>query len=523
MNPFDQATIDPRSRRAHTAPAAPQLRLTLLAHVDLSRVGHHARLEPTPTQAVARLHPEFSDGAPLLDPFVSRSPVVLGQDSAGGVIVDVRGTRTAVVLDGQPVSGTATVAVDRLDEGVVVELGTQVVALLHLHRTGDDRGRASFGLIGPSDGLARVRREIALVADLDVPVLIRGESGVGKELVARAVHRSSTRRDARWVSVNMAAVPANLAASTLFGHARGAFSGAVADHRGHFVEAHGGTLFLDEVGDTPPEVQVTLLRALETGEVQPVGARRPTTVDVRLISATDADLEGRDDFRGPLLHRLAGFQLFVPPLRARRADIGMLFVHFAEAEAEAIGVAEHLRRVEVRRPWLPAGLMGALARYGWPGNVRQLRNVTRQLMILHRDRPSLDQWATHLPRLLGAASEARAVTTSPVAPPAAPAPTPTPTPRKRYRHVDDISDDELVGALRAHAFALKATAAALGVSRTALYGRVERCPLVRPATALTAAEIEAAASTHPDLKARAAALEVSPQALKRRMTALGLR
>src|SRR6185369_6449016 len=197
-----------------------------------------------------------------------------------------------VVADGVPVAGSREIPAAEVERGVVLELSGRVALLLHT--LGDEEPGPSvpgFDLVGESAGIVRVRREIARVADLDVPVLLRGETGTGKELVAHALHRASRRRSAAFLSLNMAAIPASLAASELFGATRGAFTGAVAAHAGHFERAQGGTLFLDEIGDAPAEVQVSLLRVLETGEIQRVGGAPISGVDVRLIAGTDADLE----------------------------------------------------------------------------------------------------------------------------------------------------------------------------------------------------------------------------------------
>lgn len=505
----DLETLDPHLlERSEPAPSH-ALRLTIMSHPEPARIGRFVDLPPRPGGVpVSRLDPSFDDGRPLDDPFVSRKPLVIGR------VLDVTGTSTAVALNGRPVSGSAALDADTLALGAVLQLGEQVTLLLQRRPVIDVH--AGFGLVGGSPGLDRVRQEIRLVADLDVPVLIRGPSGAGKELVARALHQASRRRDRRWVAVNMAAVQPELAASTLFGHARGAFSGAVSDHDGHFVRADGGSLFLDEVGDTPTDVQAMLLRVLETREVQPVGGRRAAPVDVRLISATDADLDDAERFRAPLLHRLAGFQVHVPPLAERRADVGPLFAHFARAELASMGL-EGRWAGDPRKPWLPASLMTALLLHGWPGNVRQLRNVTRQLVILHRDADRLKRWREILPRLLGPSINAAPA-------PAEQAPVEqAPTPRKRYRHVDDVGDDELVAALEHNRFEIKAAAEQLGVSRTALYGRVDRCERVRKAADLSAEQIEAAGRSHPALEPLATALGVSLQALKRRMKQLGLR
>ena len=197
-------------------------------------------------------------------------------------------------------------------------------------------------MVGESAALRQVRAHVERIADLPVPVLVRGETGTGKELVARAVHLRSPRRDGPFVSVNLGAIPRDLAAAELFGAVRGAYTGAAQDRPGFFRAARGGTLFLDEVGEAPPEVQAMLLRVLESGEMYPVGGQAPVATDVRLIAATDADLEERirdGRFKAPLLHRLAGYEIRLPPLRERREDIGPLFVHFAREELERIGEA----------------------------------------------------------------------------------------------------------------------------------------------------------------------------------------
>ena len=196
-------------------------------------------------------------------------------------------------------------------------LAGRIVLVLHPMPPAPAREVEGLGLTGDSAAMAQVRADVRRVADLEVAVLLRGETGTGKELVARAIHRRSPRRSRPYLAVNMGAIPPALAAAELFGAARGAFTGADQRRTGYFSQAHGGTLFLDEIGETPPEVQVLLLRALETGEIQPVGAEAPRRVDVRVLAATDADLEaaiaaGR--FRAPLLHRLNGYEIRLPAL-----------------------------------------------------------------------------------------------------------------------------------------------------------------------------------------------------------------
>jgi DNA-binding NtrC family response regulator len=209
-----------------------------------------------------------------------------------------------------------------------------------------------------------------------IPVLIGGESGVGKELIARAIHGSSERRAKPFVAINCGAMPENLVESILFGHEKGAFTGATERHTGKFVEASGGTLFLDEVGELPPAAQVKLLRAIQEGEVEPVGARRPVKVDVRLISATNRDLiadvkAGR--FREDLFYRLHVFPITVPPLRERPADIPALARHFLARFA-----AEEGKRIRLITP----EALRLLSAYRWPGNIRQLENTVFRAVVL---------------------------------------------------------------------------------------------------------------------------------------------
>ena len=221
-----------------------------------------------------------------------------------------------------------------------------------------------------------VLRMAEKAAGSNIPVLIAGESGVGKELVARAIHGSSERRSQPFVAVNCGALPENLVESILFGHEKGSFTGATERHSGKFVEASGGTLFLDEVGELPAAAQVKLLRAIQEGEVEPVGARRPVKVDVRLISATNRDLiaevkEGR--FREDLFYRLHVFPITVPPLRQRLGDVPDLARHFLARFA-----AEEGKRIRLITP----EAIAVLANYRWPGNIRQLENALFRAVVL---------------------------------------------------------------------------------------------------------------------------------------------
>jgi len=234
------------------------------------------------------------------------------------------------------------------------------------------------GIIGNSPPMQRLFQVLAQVSPTNVTVLVLGESGTGKELVARAIHTNSPRAQENFVAVNCAALSEGLIESELFGHVKGAFTGAVAHKEGRIVFADGGTLFLDEVGDMPPATQAKLLRALESREITPVGGNVARKVDIRLVAATNRDLakmvkEGT--FRGDLLYRLQVVTIELAPLRERKSDLPLLIDHFvpelARAHARAIrGMAPEARTL--------------LARYDWPGNVRELRNVLENMVLLAR-------------------------------------------------------------------------------------------------------------------------------------------
>jgi len=230
-------------------------------------------------------------------------------------------------------------------------------------------------IVGTSSSVRRLLDEIALVASSDLPVLITGETGSGKELVAHRIHASSPRGEAALIHVNCAALPESIAESELFGHVAGAFTGATKDRPGKFEIADGATLFLDEVGELPLSIQPKLLRALEQGEIQRVGSDRTHRVNVRVIAATNRDLpseveQGR--FRADLFHRLAVFPVRVPPLRDRREDIALLAGHFLAGWRRRLGLGPVRLTGDAKR---------ALERYDWPGNVRELENVVSRAVL----------------------------------------------------------------------------------------------------------------------------------------------
>ena len=231
-------------------------------------------------------------------------------------------------------------------------------------------------LVGRSPELLETFKTIGRVAGSDISVLITGESGTGKELVARAIHAASPRAEAPFAAVNTAAIPRDLLESELFGHERGAFTGAVAARTGLFRDASGGTIFLDEIGDMPVELQAKLLRVLQSGEVTPLGGRSATHVDLRILAATHRDLdaavrEGR--FREDLLYRLRVVPIQIPPLRERREDIPLLAEHFTARYAEELSNGPR---------YLVDATLERLTAYDWPGNVRELENSIKRALVL---------------------------------------------------------------------------------------------------------------------------------------------
>jgi formate hydrogenlyase transcriptional activator len=233
-------------------------------------------------------------------------------------------------------------------------------------------------IIGRSRALRHVLDDVETVAPTESVVLIQGETGTGKELIARAIHDLSSRRERTLVKLNCAAIPTGLLESELFGHERGAFTGAVAQRVGRFEVAHRGTLFLDEIGDIPLELQPKLLRVLQEGEFERLGSSRTVKVDVRVIAATNRDLQqmvAEGTFRADLYYRLNVFPLRLPPLRERAEDIPLLVSYF---------VQKHARRMNKRVESIPAAAMEALTRHAWAGNIRELENFIERAVILTR-------------------------------------------------------------------------------------------------------------------------------------------
>jgi len=307
-------------------------------------------------------------------------------------------------------------------------------------------------IVWASPAMREVMAQVEHVAASETRVCIRGETGTGKELIARTLHEKSGRRDGPFISLNCAAIPSELMESELFGHEKGSFTGAAARHIGKFEQAHGGTLFLDEIGDMAPAMQAKLLRVLEEGEIERVGGEKPLAVDVRVVVATHRNLEEQvrqGTFREDLYHRVNVFPVKLPPLRERREDIRVLAEHFARQLAEQ-------NNWKVKK-FLPDAI-AELERYAWPGNVRELRNVVERV-LLHAAGETVDAAtvARALPQAAVGHSHISAALTS----------------GTLAERVEAFERETLLEELKKHRNHVTNTAKALGLERSHLYKKCQ--------------------------------------------------
>jgi len=319
------------------------------------------------------------------------------------------------------------------------------------------RTEHDFGdIVGENAALRAILKQVETVAPTDSAVLIRGETGTGKELIARAVHDLSPRSGRTFMKLNCAAIPTGLLESELFGHEKGAFTGAISQKIGRFELAHQGTLFLDEVGDIPLELQPKLLRVLQEQEFERLGGVKTIRVSVRLVAATHRDLRemiAEDRFRSDLYYRLNVFPISLPPLRERTDDIPRLVRHFTQLFARRMG-----RRIET----IPSSVMDALVHYPWPGNVRELQNVIERAVILSPG-PALHVPVSDLPPVAAPATASAAAATATT--------------------LTDAEREHILRALRETHWVLggpEGAAARLGMKRSTLHWKIKKLGITRP-------------------------------------------
>ncbi len=423
--------------------------------------GHEATVCDNAARAVELLRTETFD--------LILSDVVMPGRSGLDLLEDLKkaGVKTPIVLvSGQAniemaVKATKLGALDFLEKPLSTDkLFVTVENALRLSRLEEENRelRHRLGrheLVGSGPAMKQLLAQIARVAASETRVCILGETGTGKELVARAIHEKSPRRENAFVTLNCAAVPAELIESELFGHEKGAFTGAAARHLGKFEQADGGTLFLDEIGDMPVAMQAKLLRVLEEGEVERVGGDKPIRVNVRVVVATHRNLEElvkQNAFRRDLFHRIYVFPLPLPPLRQRPEDFPELVAHFARQVASHNGWKEKIFAEDA---------IAELRKYGWPGNVRELRNVVERLVLLASDG---NVTAAEVRLVLPTSDSASGAQASSAANAAG----------TLAERTEAFEREVMLGEIRRHNFHMTNVARALGLERSHLYKKCQQ-------------------------------------------------
>ncbi|HEU4722418.1 MAG TPA: sigma-54 dependent transcriptional regulator [Gemmatimonadaceae bacterium] len=386
----------------------------------------------------------------------------LREQDPGAIVVMISGHATIQTAVEATQHGAYDILEKPLDTDRILVTLRNALAHLDLHEENTrlrDAVRSRFEIVGASYAIRAVTEKIERVGKTPARVLITGENGTGKELVARAIHGQSTRAQAPFVEVNCAAIPSELIESELFGHMKGSFTGAVSDRAGKFEQAHGGTLFLDEIGDMSLAAQAKVLRVLQDGVVTRIGGSKPIQVDVRVLAATNKDVEAEiaaGRFREDLFYRLNVVPIHVPPLRERREDIPLLVGHFVAQLTGPGGLAPRVMTDEA---------VTRLSQLEWPGNVRELRNTIERLLILSSGpRITVDD----VDRLVGRRADTSEAGLGSLLD--------VPT-FEEFKHAAERA--YLVAKLRAFDWNVSETARALDMPRSNLYKKIERYALSR--------------------------------------------
>ena len=534
MQPGEKTRAPLRSRESDQDHAPAHLRLTVVFHPDLTRIGASMKLGTIDASGVMRLvasvigrnAPLFSDDLALDEPHVSRRALRLSRHARGLLLADASGVSHCQL--GPDKSASMAVTFDELKRGLSIRFGHGVVCWLRLSQSQPDVATQLTVLAddfaGVSPEASAVRLLIDIAARCDLPALLCGETGVGKEIVARAIHARSRRNQFPLVPVNMAALPETLADAELFGVARGAYTCAET-RAGYFQAADGGTLFLDEIGETPLSLQPKLLRTLQEGEVPVVGGKTKR-VDVRIIAASDANLWDASQFKQPLLHRLAGITIDIPPLSARREDLGVLLLA-SSARVPSSRDASLATGISLESSHRPVTLGLDLAKNTpsiaaawaqfiydalnteWPGNVRAFLLAAQRYALRLSDHESQfvcnssdvednesdsDRWGAQ-GRDKGSAKRGASIDDA------------------RLKHEHEAANYEIAE-----------TARRLGMSRQAVYRRLQQIPELRLAGQLPDREfLVAIKRVGDDIDALSRHLKISRVAIVQRLKQLGAR
>jgi len=490
-----------------------ELLLTIVFHPDTARIGETSVICKQPTgkhSVIGRNSPEFghsgSSARPIDDRYISRAALELRH--VRGAIVLRRGLSSSRAnIGSSELIDEVQLSDEKLCAGVPIVLGGRVVLMLRRADYFSSRvpqELADDTLRGSSAYMQKLREQILRLASTNLDLLIRGETGTGKELVAQAVHCACSGASGNMISVNMAAIPASLAPGILFGTARGAFSGANKSTTGYFEQAEGGTLFLDEIGDTPPEIQAQLLRALQQREIQCVGGPL-RKVNLRVVSATDAPLEEEScNFKAALRHRLGESEISLLPLRQHPEDIGELAFSFLARclhaqHRENLLPSGESEASEVAR-W--AELFYQFVCYSWPGNIRELGNFAQQVAVASDTNLIIPDIV--IDRLSG--SESVAYSSSVM------------SPEPSAKGTAYLSEQDFITQFEAAEFEVARAAREIGISRQAVYRRISGIPSLYLASELPIEKIEAAIQRCAgDISRAAAQLRVSRTALRARI------
>ena len=493
-----------------------QLMLTISFHPDTSRIGESVSLALDRVKQrwkFGRKTPEFrlrnemsnqSMGRAIEDPHISRNALEIEYHN-GSVRLDRTASASRCQVGGVEVTREMTLSDDQLKAGVAIFLAHRVVLLLRkisADSSVETVPQIASGLIGSSPYMGMLRRQIASVAKSKSDVLIRGETGAGKELVASAIHANGASASGKLVPVNMSAIPAALAPAALFGNAKGAFTGADSTGVGYFEQAAGGVLFLDEVGETPLEIQAQLLRALQQREIQPVGGR-VRRVELRVVAATDSALDESVDFKAALRHRLGACEIVLQALREHPEDIGELLYYFLQQHLSEAGKGELSPRVDSDRfliaSW--AELFHKFIQYSWPGNVRQLSNFAQQVALASDE-------ALQLPPELQRQLRDRKTQTLPDA-------VVEPTPNHSRA---DIGEDAFLEIMASAGYEPARASRLSGIPRTTIYRLIESSTILQTASQVPEGQlVEVLSSCDGDIGRAATQLQVSMPGLRSRL------